>query len=304
MTRDTEPCVVGVDGGGTKTLAVVVDAQGQERGRGLAASANHNSVGLEQAISNIRRAVEQAAQAAGCSLPLRAAWIGLAGIDHDRDRAVFAPHLQSLAANVHLTNDAELVLSTLDNATGVALIAGTGSIALGRGTHGEVKRAGGWGYIFGDEGSGYDIGCRSLRAAARAFDGRGPATSLLSLILSHWQLQNAGDLIGKVYASKDRALVASLSALAFNAAHAGDAVAAEIVQQTARELALAALTASDSVYAPSEALSLAMGGGLLQHEADYRDRVLDDIRQKRPIEKAVVVDDPALSAARAAFNFA
>lgn len=303
MTSDATACAIGIDGGGTKTLAVVVNAQGQERGRGLAASANHNTVGLEQAISNIRHAAEQAAQAAGCSLPLSAAWIGLAGIDYARDRAAFAPHLQPLAANVHLTNDAELVLSALDNA-GVALIAGTGSIALGRDAHGKIKRVGGWGYIFGDEGSGYDIGCRCLRAAVRAFDGRGPASSLLSLILSHWQLQNASDLIGKVYASKDRALVASLSALAFNAARAGDAVAADIVQQTARELALTALAASDSVYAPGEALSLAMGGGLLQHEADYRDRVLDAIRQKRPIEKAVVVDDPALSAARAAFNFA
>lgn len=304
MTGGAELCAVGVDGGGTKTMAVVVDAQGQERGRGLAACANHNSVGLEQAIGNIRRAVEQAAQAVGCSFPLRAAWIGLAGIDHARDRATFAPYLQPLAANVHLTNDAELVLSALDNAAGVALIAGTGSIALGRDADGKVKRAGGWGYIFGDEGSGYDIGCRSLRAAARASDGRGPATSLLSLILSHWQLQHASDLIGKVYGDKDRAKVAALSSLTFNAARAGDAVAAEIVQQTARDLAVTALAASDSIYAPGGALSLAMGGGLLLHEADYRDRVLDAIRQKRPIEKAVVVDDPALSAARAALNLA
>jgi len=98
---------------------------------------------------------------------------------------------------------------------GVVLIAGTGSIALGRDARGTIARSSGWGHIIGDEGSGYDIGRRSLQAAARASDGRGPTTSLLMLILSHWQLQNAGELIGKVYGNNDKAVVAALSALAF-----------------------------------------------------------------------------------------
>lgn len=304
MTKDVVPYAAGVDGGGSKTLAVVVDAQGQERGRGLANSANYNTVGLEQAISNIRGAIEQAALAAGCSLPLRAVWLGLAGVDRVRDHALFSPRLQSLAATIHLTNDAELVLSALDHAVGVALIAGTGSIALGRGARGKVTRAGGWGYILGDEGSGYEIGRRSLQAAVRAFDGRDSATSLLPLILSHWQLQKANDLIGKVYGDNNKALIAALSTLAFNAARAGDAVATGIVQQAASELALAALTVSDVINAPGEGMSLAMGGGLLLHEADFRARVLDGIRQSRPIEQVVLVEDPALSAARAALSLA
>ncbi|MDQ2717887.1 MAG: hypothetical protein M3Z08_23575, partial [Chloroflexota bacterium] len=136
---------LGVDGGGTKTLAVVVDAQGQERGRGLAGSANYNAVGLDQAIQHIHVAVEQAAQAAGCHLPLRKAWLGLAGIDRPHDYETLLPSLRSLAESVHLTNDADLALSTLEDAVGVVLIAGTGSIALGRDAHGTSRRAGGWG---------------------------------------------------------------------------------------------------------------------------------------------------------------
>jgi len=304
MTKETAPYALGVDGGGSKTLAVVVDARGQEQGRGLANSANYNAVGLEQAISNIRRAVEQAALAAGCPLPLRAAWLGLAGIDHDRDCAMLSPYLQPLAATIHLTNDAELVLSALDNAIGVALIAGTGSIALGRDARGKVTRAGGWGYILGDEGSGYEIGRRSLQAAVRASDGRGPATCLLPLILTHWQLQNANDLIGKVYGDNDKALIAALSALAFDAARASDQVATGIIQQAASELALAALTVSNAIDATGESMSLAIGGGLLLHEADFRASVLNGIRQNRPIGRVVLVEDPALSAARAALSLA
>jgi len=298
------PYAVGVDGGGSKTLAVVVDAQGREQGRGLAGSSNYNTVGLEQAARNIHRAVEQAAQVAGCRLPLQSAWLGLAGIDHARDHALLAPYFQSLAGTVRLTSDAELVLSALDDAVGVALIAGTGSIALGRDAHGLVTRAGGWGHILGDEGSGYDIGRRSLQAAARASDGRGPTTSLLMLILSHWQLQNAGELIGKVYGNNDKAVVAALSALAFDAARAGDQVASEIVLQAATELALAAVTVCDAINAPGEGTSVALGGGLLLHEADFRARVLDCMRQSRPIEQVVLVENPALSAARAALRLA
>jgi N-acetylglucosamine kinase-like BadF-type ATPase len=139
----SQPYFVGVDGGGSKTLAVVVDAHGCERGRGLAGSGNHAAVGVEQAVSQLRAAVEEAAQMAGCSLPLRAAWLGVAGIDSPRDYELLFPHLCSLAETVRLTNDAELVLGALDQCVGVALIAGTGSIALGRDAYGGSARAAG-----------------------------------------------------------------------------------------------------------------------------------------------------------------
>src|SRR5258707_539223 len=126
----------GVDGGGSKTLAVLVDAQGHERGHGMAGSANHTSVGLEQAVAHICASFEEATRTADCHLPLHAAWLGIAGIDRPADYAMLFPHIRDLAAAVHLTNDAELPLSALDGTVGVALIAGTGSIALGRDQHG------------------------------------------------------------------------------------------------------------------------------------------------------------------------
>ncbi|HZR44520.1 MAG TPA: BadF/BadG/BcrA/BcrD ATPase family protein, partial [Ktedonobacteraceae bacterium] len=136
---------LGVDGGGSKTLAILVDEQGNERGRGVAGSSNYSTVSLEQVHLNLRDAVEQAARAADCQLPVRAAWFGLAGMDRRDDYEILLPLLAPFAQNVHLVNDAELLLGALDNAVGVALIAGTGSIALGRDAYGTTTRAGGWG---------------------------------------------------------------------------------------------------------------------------------------------------------------
>jgi len=295
---------IGVDGGGSKTLAVVVDAQGNERGRGIAGSANYATVGIDQAVRQIHSAVEEAARAASCSLPLSAAWLGLAGIDRPGDNEILLPHLHSVAEFILLTNDAELVLSALDDAVGIALIAGTGSIALGRDAHGIVTRTGGWGYIIGDEGSGYDIGRRCLQAVSRAVDGRGQMTALVGLLLQHWNLTDASDIIGKVYPDPGKAAIASLSALVFRAARAADEIASEIVQSAADELALAAVAVRNTLDFPGEEVSLALGGGLLLHEADFRAQVLRGIGKELSIRQVVLVEEPALSAARAAIKLA
>src|SRR5579859_554323 len=129
---------IGIDGGGSKTLAVVVDAQGREVGRGLVGSANYIVIGLSQAVRNIYAAAEEAARNAGCHLPLEAAWLGLAGLDRPVDHTLLLPHMDTLAKRVRLVNDAELLLSGLDHAVGVALISGTGSIAFGCAADGRV----------------------------------------------------------------------------------------------------------------------------------------------------------------------
>ncbi len=154
---------LGVDGGGSKTLAVIVDEQGRECGRGLAGSANYVAVGLELAIQNIYSAVMRATHEVADALPLCKAWLGLAGVDRPSDSALLVSHLHTLASSVQITNDADLALSALPGVAGIVLIVGTGSIALGRNEEGSVTRVGGWGHILGDEGSGYDIGRQGLR---------------------------------------------------------------------------------------------------------------------------------------------
>lgn len=293
---------LGIDGGGSKTLAIVVDAQGRERGRGLAGCANYNSAGLDQAVENIHAAVEQAMQTVRHHVLPHKAWLGIAGIDRTHDHDTLFPRLRTLAQVIHLTNDAELVLSALENALGVALIAGTGSIALGRNAHGTTARAGGWGHIVGDEGSGYDMGRQGLQAALRAIDGRGQKTILLELFLKLWNLDSADDLLGQIYPDDSKARIAGLSTHVLRAAREGDEVARTIVQRAADELALAVKAVSDTLGFAQIPVPLALGGGILLHEPDFRRQVLNRIGHYLAIGQVLVVEQPALSAARAAIN--
>lgn len=291
---------LGVDGGGSKTRAVVVDAMGAERGRGEAGSSNHQAVGLDAAIAELRRATETAAETAGCRLPAEAAWLGLAGLDSASDFAALLPRTRSFAANVRLTNDAELVLSGVEGQAGVALIAGTGAIALGRDGDGEIVRASGWGHVLGDEGSGYDLGRAGLQAALRAVDGRGRPTTLLGAILAEWDLSEPEQILQRVYPEADKAVIARLAPLVLRCAAEGDAAAGALARRGAEELALAAYAVGQKMGRASEPLDLALGGGLLVHDAGYRDMVLRRLATRQPLGNVAIVAEPALSAARAA----
>ncbi|HKD74687.1 MAG TPA: BadF/BadG/BcrA/BcrD ATPase family protein [Ktedonobacterales bacterium] len=299
-TSNTGPYFLGVDGGASKTLAVVVDADGNECGRGLGGSANYAAVGIKRALVGLKSAVQAAAEMAECSLPFDAAWIGLAGIDRDQDCDILLPHLGDLATDIHLTNDAELLLTALDDAVGVALIAGTGSIALGRDTQGATARSSGWGHIAGDEGSGYDIGRMALQAAARAADGRGEPTKLLDDILHHWNLSAPSDIIGIIYQDDSKARIARLTPLVFAAARSNDAAARQIVAYAARELALAARTVSEKLVFDGDQIPLALGGGMLLHETYLREQVLIHLRETCTLGQIALADQPALSAAQTA----
>lgn len=289
----------GVDGGGTKTLAVVVDDSGQELGRVSAGSGNYAAVGLESAVQNITDAVTGATAQAGAEPPLAAVWIGLAGVDRPADSELLLPYLRPLARTVRLSNDAELALTGLQGARGVAVISGTGSIALGRDASGAQTRTGGWGHLLGDEGSGWEIGRHALRAVARASDGRGAPTSLVQAVVEAWGLDGPQGMIGKVYPDTNKALVAGLTSVVLKCFREGDEVAQRIVERAADELAIAVSTVADRLRF-DDGLPLAVAGGLLVNEADFREMVVGRVRAGRLLDEVAIVRDAALSAARAA----
>ncbi|GHO43351.1 BadF/BadG/BcrA/BcrD ATPase family protein [Ktedonospora formicarum] len=301
--NQTDPvCYLGIDGGGSKTQAILVDTQGLEIGRGQAGSSNYAAVGLTKAVEHITNAVTQARAQIADTYIVSKAWIGLAGIDTPQGHTEMLPHLQALAREVLLTNDAELGLSALPQAVGVVLIAGTGSIGLGRDQHGQIQRAGGWGHILGDEGSGYALGQRALQAAVRFADGRGPATSLLKQILSHWQLTEPYELITKVYPGEEKAMIARLSICVIQAASEGDAIASTILKQAANELAMTVCAVVRKLNFAAQKLPLALSGGLLIHEHIYRELVLAQLHQQFKALEVTLVNEPALSAAKAAIH--
>lgn len=290
---------VGIDGGGTKTTLVVVDHTGVEMVRHRTSTSNAAVIGHDAASATLSHALHDLARQCAVEPPFRAAWFGLSGSDRPEDHRRLLPALEPLATSITMTNDAELVLGGLPGRVGVAVIGGTGSIAFGRNREGQRARAGGWGHRFSDEGSGYDLAIRMLRAFAADADGRGATTALTLRLVDHFGLHDPYQLIARVY---DQAMtkgeLAGLSTLVFDIAATGDAVARAILDSAASSLAELALAAADQL-GMRERLQLALSGGVLIHNAEYRERVLARIREQAAIESVELVDDPALTAARA-----
>lgn len=290
---------IGIDGGGTKTVLVAVDQTGAEIARLRTGTSNAAVIGHDAAAATLSGALVDIAHQCAVEPPFAAAWFGLSGSDRPEDHRRLLPILEPLASSITMTNDAELVLSGLPDGVGVAIVAGTGSIAFGRNHAGSGARAGGWGHVFSDEGSGYDLATRMLRAFAAEADGRGPATTLTQRVVDHFALHEPHQIIARVY---DRTMtkgeLASLSTLVMEEAEKGDAVASAILGSAASSLAELGLAAARTLGL-LEGLPLVLTGGLLLHDAGYRQRVLDRIREQAAVDTVEMVDDPALTAARA-----
>ncbi len=303
----------GVDGGGSKTAAVIVDIQGRELGRGIAGASNYQGVGLEVALRRVREALAVALQQAGASSGERPTSIvlGLAGIDRPEDHARWQAALNeetTLADKVELCGDFDLILYALPERRGLGIIAGTGSIAVGRDGRKASRRAraGGWGHFIGDEGSGLWLGREALNAASRAADGRGAKTELLSMLLKEWDLKEPSDLIGAVYGSSsdkgvNLAQIAQVAELVFKAADAGDDFARILLQNAVNELAQAIKACDRQLYFEKPP-SLAVAGSLLLKHPPFLQALTHRLEAMLTIGEVVPVDDPALVAAKAAIG--
>jgi N-acetylglucosamine kinase-like BadF-type ATPase len=183
---------------------------------------------------------------------------------------------------------------------GVALIAGTGSIALGRARDGRTGRAGGWGPLLGDEGSGADITRRALRAACQAADGRGPPTAILPALLEQWRLTFPSDLIPFAYSAfPQHTLLAEVPPLVAAVAARGDRVAHAILVAAGTDLAAAAIAVARQL-ALEVTLPLALAGGILVHCEVVRDQVLKELARRGFTPAPILVCEPARGALRLA----
>jgi glucosamine kinase len=235
------PIVIGIDGGGTKTHCLVADSAGQVLGEGLAGPSNYQAIGHEQAGRNLQTAVAQALAAAGVRLSdVRAACAGLAGVGRPEDLPVAHAMLAFLApAPTTIVGDAHIALAgALAGEPGVVVISGTGSIALGISSSGQLFRAGGWGWLLGDEGSGFDIGRRALQGALAALDDPSITTELGHRICEAWGLARLDQAIRRIHGDLTAARpdIAALVPLVCAAADSGDAIAQTILAQAGREL--------------------------------------------------------------------
>lgn len=292
--------LLAVDGGGTKTQAIVADLEGKVLARGLGPSSNHHRVGLDAFGRALTTAIDGALQhvlgprpkEAWHAAPIAAACFGLAGVDCKEDETLVSTWVkaQGIAPSFVVVNDSQLVLAAgTPEGWGVALISGTGSVCLGRSKDGRSRRAGGWGPLLGDEGSGYQIALRALRAATQTADGRAGAQALLQAVLRHWGLDDASALIPHVYSSTmNQSELAGLAVVVLELAGKGDPVAAGIVTDAAQQLAahVDALVHQLELTRPP----LALAGGVLR--ATLRNSLQAAIRSELgPIS---YVADPSL----------
>jgi N-acetylglucosamine kinase-like BadF-type ATPase len=225
--------ILGIDGGATKTLAAVLDLHDRALHLGHAGPSNEDAVGARLAVKAILDATDQALAGAGIAhARLAAAVVAVAGTD-----------TASIDRNLHDTrsdhwivvNDVVGAWATATGAQpGVGAISGTGSNVFGVGADGRTWRAGGWGHLLGDEGSGYWLGAQSIVAALYDRDGSGPPTALSDAALQFFRTPSLEALAASVYTTPlTKGEVAAFAVETARLAHAGDVVARELFARAA-----------------------------------------------------------------------
>jgi N-acetylglucosamine kinase len=234
--------VLGIDAGGTKTICLLADERGHIVAESRGGGANLQASGELEVEKVLYRVMEDAIGEA--DIRPAAICLGIAGVDRAADADAVRGIMRRIGFKTRtlVVNDALIALvAGAGEQPGVVVVAGTGSIAYGRDEASRAARAGGWGYLLGDEGGGFWIGRAALGAVVRQFDGRGPATTLTELVLERMQLGSPPELISAIYhGGLHRYAIASIAPLVQQAADEGDAVAADIVDRAAAELAAAA----------------------------------------------------------------
>lgn len=286
--------VLAVDGGQSSTLALLADLDGTILSSGRGGPSNHYNEpgGPKRLESALRNSTEEALKSAGQSAE---AVIHIClGMTGSHPQALVIAQSLFPAANIQLNHDTVTALAGASVAQpGVVVIAGTGAVAYGRLDSGEEARSSGWGYIIGDEGSGYWIGVEAIRAACKASDGRGEPTTLVRRIPEHLQVHDLAALHRKLYAQEiSRSAVAALAAITSDAAHAGDKVAIRLLQRAGQELAQAALAVIARLGRLEVGLPIYQSGGVFRAGPLLLDA----------FEAAVVLDSPNSSAKAATFS--
>ncbi len=303
MSALLRPLVLGIDGGGTHTVAFLAESgTGRVIGRGTSGPSNIQAVGVEAALRELDAAVASAFQDAKLARSqVAAACLGLAGVDLTEGLGIIRQWADSisLAEKIAVANDATLLFAAgTPEGWGLAVIAGTGSIAFTLDRNGKDGRAGGWGYLLGDEGSAWQLGLQGLRAACRAADNAGPKTKLLDVFLAKLDTCDPRDFIPAVYRGVwDRATIAGLAPLVVEAAEVGDEVAHKLVVHQVTELARTAVTAVDANGLPRLGLPIAVAGGLIVRSEFYRRLFVEALRGFGVHPGCVQpVEEPALGA--------
>lgn len=303
--------VLGVDAGGTKTVAVAAGRSGRVLGTGRGGNGNFQDCGVARARDAIRRAVTDAVtQAAAGDQPPAAVCYGVSGADRPQDFATIDGMVRPLVSTprLRLENDTIIALRAgTPDGVGVAVVAGTGSNTIGRAPDGTKLQVGGLGRLSGDFGSAGQLAEAGVVAAIMGDDGRGPPTALTSMITTHLGIARIEDVIelGFHDAGRVRSQIGELAPLVFEAASRGDAVARSILREAGEKMALAVGVILDRLFPGTADVPIVFGGSIFQRARDplLFDTLLAGCRARCPGARFVRLEvEPVLGAVGFAFD--
>jgi len=289
----------GFDGGGTRTTCVLCDTAGSVLGVGSGGRSNYHNTGLRNALASLKRSFEGALVQSGVGdgrVGLEACF-GLAGLDSPEDMAIMKRGIRSIALGSGrrrgdlVVNDwRTAVTGAFIDEPGVTLTAGTGCVAAAQSERGRrVVRVGGWGHVVDDRGSAYDIGRDALYSAMRDYDGRGPETTMLRLIMRKLGVSEPQGIIARVYAGHMAVSeIASLSALVSEAADRGDEVALQILREKGGVLGELVVSAASRLKMLGTPFGVSLNGGVFKAGRPILGPLEERIRAAAP--RAAIVE--------------
>ncbi len=290
--------VIGVDGGGTKTTAVLADASGTEHARRVAGASNPNVVGIETAAQHLVEAISGCCtDAAVAPETLAAAVLGLAGGSNERNRNGIRTHLHARFGDrfpVTIDTDARIALEgALGGRPGFVIIAGTGSAVTVKASSGEATLIGGWGRALGDEGSGFFIGLEAVKAFARNVDHMLEPSMLPRMLTERLGWTSRASLLDAVY--RENLEPSTLAPLVLDCAAQQDAVALDILRRGARALADQLVVGLPLVGAGP--VPIATCGGLIERPTVYREVLAAELCSRDPRIVVQMPERPAVDGA-------
>lgn len=300
---------IGVDGGGTKTHAILLDENRRILSEGFSGASNPLRVGIETALANVFTSIEKACDAANRSRSDIASIVGgLAGVRRADLRRSIKRRIseQYRIKSVEVTTDAEIALYGVDfGKAGLVLIAGTGSVCLGKNDDGETAVAGGWGPLAGDEGGGAGIARRALQSIAKASDGRGEKTILSKYAVEYFRALSADDLTVAIYSPQmTNARIAGFAEFVVKAAQKDkDKIAVRILSEAGFELGIAATAVIKNLRLTRKKIPIGYVGSIFKSGKLITDSLMETIHQRAP--KAFLTKPkllPANAAAEMAVN--
>jgi N-acetylglucosamine kinase-like BadF-type ATPase len=258
---------LGIDGGQSSTKALLAEETGKVIGRGRGGPCNHagSAEGRAKFLSAVGDCLRQAYHEAGIdshSAHFASVCLGLSGGSEDKES-----YIKELIPSDRyiLTHDAEIaLLGGTCGEPGIIIIAGTGSIAFGRNAQMQTARAGGWGYIFGDEGGGFDLAREALRRALQYEEGWGTATTLYQALLEVSGEVSANALLHQIYNHFDRQQIATYAQLVTASAEQGDEVALDLLKKAAEDLTRYVRGVYQQLFKNDEIVPIVQVGGVFQ----------------------------------------